>query len=53
MEGVGKDRGKEGEKEAWKKRDGRAIFPNSNPRKRKEKNYEDILPQKHLNTPLT
>jgi hypothetical protein len=26
---------------------------NSNPRERKEKDYEDILPQNQLNTPLT
>jgi hypothetical protein len=36
MEGVEKDRGKEREEEAWKKRDGRAI-PNPKPRERKER----------------
>jgi hypothetical protein len=35
--GVGKDGGREREKVVWEKREGRAIFPNSNPRERKER----------------
>ena len=47
------DFGGEKERRAWERREKGEKFPTSNPRERKRKHYEDIGPQKHLNTPLT